>query len=194
MVVRKNPKQISYDALTQDVKDVMDRAVRAARKNFWCESFDSIAASVFNVSANDVVDSDGFSCKGYNRQGFNAEGWNRDGFNAEGFNKSGFNAKGFDKEGYDRYGLNKDGVDRKGRDKYRFDSEGFDQDGYDWYGSRRRANRDWYAKQAAKPDADFKFDEAGRPRPRPRTATTETTPPKKVTVARKATTVKATAV
>ncbi len=30
----------SYDDLTDEVKEIMDRAVRAARKNYWCDRFD----------------------------------------------------------------------------------------------------------------------------------------------------------
>ena len=163
---------VSYDDLSPEIKAIMDRAVRTARNQYWCDRFKEFAPGIFGVSENDVVDSDGLSCKGYDREGYNKEGFNREGWSREGFNTSGFNKAGYDKDGYDRFGLNKKGVDRLGRDKYRFDPEGFDQDGYDYSGQRRRASREWYTKQAARPEGDFVYDLYGHKRP-PTRATTK---------------------
>lgn len=152
-------------ALSETTLAEMDRAVRYARKQGYCTEFDRIASVTFGVPANEVVDSDGFTCGGYNREGFNSEGWNREGYNAEGFNYDGWDKEGYNKEGYDRYGLNKDGVDVNGRDKYRFDYNSYDPEGYDYSGNRRRASRAWYEKQAEKPETDFRFDANGYERP-----------------------------
>lgn len=187
MPVKKTVAKVArttYDELSDDVKAVMDRAVRIARKSYWCDRFDENAPAVFNVPANDVVDSDGFSCRGYNRQGFNAEGWNREGYNAEGYDERGFNKAGFDKEGYDRNGNNAEGLDRQGRDKYRYDVNGYDQDGYDNFGQRRRASRDWYTIQAAKPETEFHYDGRGTTRPKAKTTAAKKATPAKVVAAK----------
>lgn len=157
---------IDYDALPDEVKAVMDRAVRRSREQYWCDIFDRYAPAIFGVKQTHVIDSDGFSCRGLDKDGFNKQGFDQDGFNREGRNTAGFDKEGYDKDGYDRRGMNKDGVDRLGRDKYRYDREGFDQEGYDSMGSRRRASRDWYAAQAAKPETDFAHDGNGYPRPK----------------------------
>lgn len=155
----------TYTELSETTLAEMDRAVRYARKQGYCSSFDRIAAVTFGVPENEVVDSEGFSCGGYNREGFNSDGRNRDGYDKDGFNYDNRDKDGFDREGFDRYGLNKDGVDKDGRDKFRFDVNGYDPEGYDYTSNRRRASRDWYAKQAAKPETDFCYDANGYQRP-----------------------------
>lgn len=180
MAVKKATTTLTtYDALGDEAKAIMDRAVRKARTSYWCDRFDEAAPAIFNVKPTDVVDSDGFSCRGYNREGFNKDGYNRDGYNAEGFNESGFDKNGYDKDGFDRLGVNKAGVDRQGRDKYRYDTSGYDQEGFDSTGQRARRTREWYAKQAAKPETDFVFDYYGNRRP--------AAPAKKATVRKAAT-------
>ena len=159
--------------LTAEVLAVMDRAVRSARTKGWCLEFQEIAAPVFGVKANEVVDSDGFNCKGFDKDGFNSDGFNMDGLDKDGFNRAGYGRDGYNKEGYNRNGLNKDGFDAQGRDKYRYDYNGFDQDGYDSSGQRRRAERSWYAEQAVKSADEFKYDGYGSPRPAPRKTTAQ---------------------
>lgn len=163
---------VSYDDLSPEIKAIMDRAVRTARNRYWCDRFSEEAPQIFNVDPKDVVDSDGLSCKGYDREGYNKEGFDRDGYNRDGYDTTGFNKLGYDKEGFDRFGVNKAGVDRNGRDKYRYDMYGYDQDGFDSTGQRRRATRDWYAKQAAKAAEEFIYDHRGDKRPVPRKTTT----------------------
>lgn len=171
--MKKKTTLTSYDDLSPEIKAIMDRAVRTARNQYWCDRFKEYAPGIFGVSENDVVDSDGLSCKGYDREGYNKEGFHHaTGYNREGFDSGGYNKTGYDKDGYDRNGNNKAGLDRLGRDKYRYDANGFDQDGYDHTGNRRRASRDWYAKQAARPAEEFVFDYYGLKRPAPAKKTT----------------------
>lgn len=151
--------------LGEEAQAIMDRAVRASREQYWCDIFDRFAGPIFGVAANEVVDSDGFSCRGYNAKGFNAKGFNRDGYNEAGFNSQGYNAKGYDSEGYDKLGFNAEGIHRDGGDRYRYDVDGYDPEGYDSTGRRYRGNRAWYTAQAAKPTEDFRYDQHGYPRP-----------------------------
>jgi hypothetical protein len=156
---------LTFDQLTDEMRACMDRAVRAARDQGFCNDFSRIAAVTFGVATSDVRDSDGFTCDGYDRDGFNREGWDRNGYGRDGFSPSGYNREGYDKEGFNRDGLNKDGLDRNGRDKYRFDRNGLDQEGYDGNGRRHRADREWYAQQAARPAERFHYDRDGYNRP-----------------------------
>lgn len=155
----------NYDDLTAEEKAIMDRAVKAARTAYWCGVFDRTASEIFQVPETNVVDLEGYDCHGYTREGFDKDGFNRDGLDAEGYNKDGLNAKGFDRDGFDRYGFNKAGLDKDGHDKYKFDDRGFDREGFDYYGQTARQSRAWYAKQAARPDTDFVYDQNGRQRP-----------------------------
>jgi len=166
MATKTKTTLTTFDALSDDVKAVMDRAVRAARSHYWCSEFSRVAGTVFNVPDSDVVDSDGTNCSGFDREGFDKDGRNNRGYNRDGYNIDGWNKDGFNKDGFDRSGLNKDGVDANGRDKYRFDANGYDSEGYDWNGSRRRADRAWYASQAAKPETDFRYDGNAYERPK----------------------------
>lgn len=161
-------KTTNYEDLSQELKDVMDRAVRRSREQYWCDIFDRFAPAIFGVPQTHVIDSDGLSCRGLDKDGYNKDGFDGDGYNREGRNSAGFNRDGFDVEGYDRHGMNRDGVDRQGRDKYRYDRFGYDLEGYDSSGTRRRASRDWYAKQAAKPETDFVYDAYCETRPAPK--------------------------
>lgn len=139
--------------ISDEAKAIMDRAVRAARANSWCDRFSMISAEVFGVPANMVVDSDGFNCEGRTADGFNLDGYHYQ--------------TGLDRDGFDKTGFNKAGKHRDGGDKYRYDDRGYDKEGYDYTGTRRRADRSWYAKQAARPDSDFIYDPNGRTRPAP---------------------------
>jgi hypothetical protein len=159
-------KLTDYDDLPQAVKDVMDRAVRKSRQKYWCDIFDKFSPEIFGVSKNHVVDSDGFSCRGYDKNGFNSEGYNIEGYNQEGRDSNGRDIEGRDIEGYDRRGFNKEGFNKEGRDKYSYDRNGYDREGYDGYGCRSRSDRAWYAFQAARPATDFVFDRGGNPRPK----------------------------
>lgn len=151
----------TVDKLTPEVLALMDRAVRAARERNWCSSFEEIASEVFLVPEEDIRDSDGRNCEGFDRDGYNEEGYDDYGFNREGYNEYGLDRDGFDREGFNRYGLNKDGFDREGRDKFRFDENGWDREGYNSNGNRRAANREWYAKQSDRPETDFRYDNYG---------------------------------
>lgn len=165
MATSTKPKTINYEDLSDEVKEIMDRAVRKSREQYWCDIFDRVAPEIFGVPKTHVVDSDGFSCRGLDKDGFNKEGFDGYGYNREGRDAGGFDKDGYDTEGFNRRGMNKDGVDRQGRDKYRFDIHGWDQEGYDYNGTRKRASRDWYAQQAARPETDFVFDYNGTRRP-----------------------------
>lgn len=169
--MKKKTTLTSYDDLSPEIKAIMDRAVRTARNQYWCDRFKEFAPGIFGVSENDVVDSDGLSCKGYDRNGYNKDGFNLEGWNKEGFNSSGYNKSGYDKDGFDARGVNKAGLDRQGRDKYRYDTQGYDQEGYDSTGQRARKTREWYTKQAARPAEDFVYDYYGTKRPVPRKTT-----------------------
>lgn len=151
--------------LSAEVLAVMDRAVRSARENGWCYEFSKIAADVFGVQANEVLDSDGLNCQGYDHEGFNSKGVNRDGYNREGFDYDGYDKNGFNKDGFNLRGFNVEGFDKDGRDKYKYDRNGYDQEGYDSYGDRRRTGRAWYTEQTAKPETDFRYDGDHRERP-----------------------------
>lgn len=166
-VAEETAEPTGYDALSDDVKAVMDRAVRISREEGWCGEFSRIAARVFQVEINDVVDSAGFSCNGYNRAGYDESGFDRNGRDKDGYDYAGRDTNGRDREGYDRYGLNAEGLDRQGRDKYRFDANGYDSEGYDGAGNRARQTRQWYIDQAAKGDDQFKYDPHGYLRPEP---------------------------
>lgn len=148
--------------LTTEELASLDRGIVEARRRRVCEVFDEMAAIAFNIPVEHVLDANGLSCAGYDRDGFK-NGYNRDGYNRDGFSKSGYNEDGFDKEGYDRYGFNEDGFNKSGHDEYCYDQFGFDKEGYDRvYGDRRSAGREWYTEQAAKPDTEFCYNRRGQ--------------------------------
>lgn len=163
---------------------IIDKAVRSARSHSWCGQFESTMAHVFPDGPPDgsreFVDSDGFSCRGYDRDGYNRDGldelgYNREGRDGAGFDRDGFNVEGWDRNGRDRDGYNVDGVDRTGftregvhaatgfhrnsdefRARFRFDRYGYDRDGFDRHGyDREGLNR----AQAEARGGVFRFDE-----------------------------------
>jgi hypothetical protein len=153
--------------LSEEIATLVDRAVRAARSNGWCEQFSQIAGPVFGIPANEVVDSDGFNCEGYDREGYDAKGFHRDtNLDREGYNTYGRDKDGRNREGFDQYGVNKEGLTADGRDQYRFDSDGYDIEGYAMNGQRSAANCDWYAKQAARPAEEFNYNSRWTTRPK----------------------------
>jgi len=146
---------------------IIDRAVREARAQGWCGEFDRAMARIFPDGPPDgstmFVDSDGWSCHGYDRDGFHRDsgtdregydrngytqdGYNRQGLNRQGLNRYGRDADGYDADGYDAGGWNRDGVHRGGyrrdsdeyRAQFRFDRWGYDRDGYDRSGHDRQS-------------------------------------------------------
>lgn len=136
---------------------IIDAAVREARRQGWCGEFEVTMSRLFPDGppdgAQEFVDSDGLSCRGYDRDGFHRDsGYDRDGYDREGFrdgyDRDGWNREGFDRYGYDREGYNRDGYDRAGfnregvradglrrdsdeyRARFRFDRFGYDRDGF----------------------------------------------------------------
>lgn len=167
MPSRTSDPQLFTVPLAPEVADVMDRAVRSARDNNWCHEFSLIAGKVFGVPANEVVDNEGFNCKGYDVEGFDRDGRDQSGRDREGFNLAGYGRDGFNKDGWDRYGFNAEGLDKDGNDKYKYDRNGWDREGYNNNGWRREARREWYETQATRPAEDFCYDQNYNLRPKP---------------------------
>jgi len=118
---------------------IVDVAVRNARSNSWCEEFERIMGQIFPDGPPDgaaqFVDSDGWSCRGLDRDGYNRDGLDRNGYNRDGYNQEGFNQDGYDRQGFNRRGWNREGRNRDGRD--RNDPAIRAQYGYDYYGNDR---------------------------------------------------------
>lgn len=139
---------------------IIDQAVRTARIQGWCGQFEEVMRGLFpdgppDGSA-DFVDSDGWSCRGYNREGYNEQGFNAEGYDREGFTRDGRDAEGYDRNGYNRYGWTREGRDREGRSltdpairaEYRYDRYGYDREGYNDRGMDRTGRtREWYAER-----------------------------------------------
>lgn len=168
--------------------EMIDKAVRAARNGGWCEEFERAMRRIFPDGHPDGgealwLDSDGFTCRGFDREGFNTAGFDQRGYDREGFNAAGLNHNGYDREGFNRHGFNDAGYDRNGftsegihRDGYdiagntvgspeheawlfRFDANGYDADGFNYYGMHRESglSRVEHARR-------FRFDRYGQPR------------------------------
>ena len=134
---------------------IIDAAVRASREQGWCGEFENAMRVIFPDGPPDggreFTDSDGVSCRGYDRDGFR-NGYDRDGFDRDGFTGAGYNREGRDRDGRDRYGRDRDGIDRDGYDaagfnrdgvsrdseeyraRFRYNSRGYDRDGFDRHG------------------------------------------------------------
>jgi hypothetical protein len=124
--------------------------VRQARNASWCGEFERIMDSLFPEGPPDgskeYVDSDGWSCRGLDRDGFDRDGMDRDGYDRDGYNCDGRDRQGCDREGWDRDGYGRDGYHREtGRDRSGFDRDGLHSAGYrrdsDEYRARFRFNR-----------------------------------------------------
>lgn len=151
------------EAIRQFRVQLEDVAVRLARRDGYCGTFERIMSDVFTDGSvhggqeGHFYDTDGYDCDGYDRDGFNSEGRNRGGYDRDGFNASGWNVEGYDREGFDRLGFNRDGLHRDGvtrRDseeylaRFKYDRNGrtreqvselyaFDAEGYDINGFNR---------------------------------------------------------
>lgn len=150
---------------------IIDAAVRRSREQSWCGEFESIMRGLFPDGPPDgskeFVDSDGWSCRGLDRDGYNEDGWDSDGYNRTGYNRHGYDRGGFDRDGWNQRGWNREGIHRDGRDRnspelqavYRFDGQGFDRDGY----NRRGQDRFGYTREYNEARGGFyRFDENGR--------------------------------
>ena len=134
---------------------IIDQAVRTSRDNGWCGEFERAMRIIFPDGPPDgsteFVDSDGLSCRGYDREGYNRDGLDRRGYDREGYNRDGYNRDGYDREGYNRYGRDRDGYDREG-----FNADGWNRDGYNRDGLHRDSPE--YAAVVA---ASYRFDRFG---------------------------------
>ena len=140
---------VSAAVLAAQMK-IIDVAVRNARAQSWCGEFERIMGQIFPDGPPDgaaqFVDSEGWSCRGLDRDGYNRNGLDRDGYNRDGYNQDGFDRDGYDRQGFNRRGWNRDGLNRDGRDRndpavrtqYPFDYYGNDRDGYN-----RNGNDPW---------------------------------------------------
>lgn len=121
---------------------IIDVAVRRARDQSWCEAFEAIMAELFPDGppggGTEFVDSDGWSCRGHDRDGYGRNGLDRDDRDRDGRDRNGYDRDGYDRDGYNNAGWNREGIHRDGRDRnspevqaeYCFDYYGFDRDGY----------------------------------------------------------------
>ena len=186
-------REVASEAIKEQQRILIDRLVRAARTEGWCGEFERSMAVIFpdghpDTGATDPgawLDSDGFTCRGFDRDGYNMQGlhrdtgrdragYDRDGYDHNGRNRDGYDRRGWDVDGYDRDGRNADGLDRDGRDPngftvedpghldwvYRFDANGYDADGFD-----RRGRHMTTGLSRADHANRFRFDGSGRARP-----------------------------
>lgn len=186
-------REVAAEAIKEQQRLLIDRLVRAARIESWCGEFERSMAVIFpdghpDTGATDPgawLDSDGFTCRGFDRDGYNMQGLHRDtgrdrggydsaGYDANGRNRAGLDRNGRDVDGFDADGRNADGFDRDGRDPngftvdepghldwlYRFDANGYDADGFDHRGrhSVTGLSRTDHANR-------FRFDGRGYARP-----------------------------
>jgi hypothetical protein len=125
---------------------IIDAAVRQARNASWCGEFERIMDSLFPEGPPDgskeYVDSDGWSCRGLDRDGFDRDGMDRDGYDRDGYHRE----TGRDRSGFDRDGLHSAGYRRDSdeyRARFRFNRFGRDRDGFD----RRGRNQDGLTRE-----------------------------------------------
>lgn len=129
---------------------IIDQAIRSARTNGWCGEFDNLMRQTFPDGPPDgsreFVDSDGWSCRGYDRDGFNRDGFNAEGRDREGRDPHGYDTDGYDRDGYTRHGYDRDGWNREHtvnvnspeyRARFRYDRRGYDVDGFNEAGRDR---------------------------------------------------------
>jgi hypothetical protein len=166
---------------------IIDVAVRNARTAGWCEEFERIMGQLFPEGPPDgsreFVDSDGLSCRGYDRDGYDRNGLDRGGWNRDGYDRRGYDRDGYDRDGWDHTGYNRDGYNRDGYDvdgfnadgftregvhrdspeyrlRFRYDAQGYDRDGYD-HGGYSRWGRTREQEQAR--GGVYRYDERGHP-------------------------------
>ena len=177
------------------MREMIDKGVRAARAGGWCQEFERSMNAIFpdghpdgltnaRTGAPAWVDSDGFDCRGRDRDGFGEDGFDADGYDRDrydrnglhyetrltrdGFNRYGYDSDGYDRQGFTQYGIHRDGYDVAGNTVgtpeheewlYRFDQRGYDADGFNATGMHRDTglNRAEHARR-------FRFDLNGRER------------------------------
>lgn len=184
----------AHEAIKAQQLLLIDRLVRAARAEGWCGEFERSMATIFpdghpetgSTDAGAWVDSDGFTCRGLDREGYSPdgfhamtgldrEGYNRQGLDADGYDRNGFDRYGRDRDGYGADGFNVEGINREGLDPngfptdapehqdwlYRFDRDGYDADGFNRDGNHRQTglNRYEHARR-------FRYNSQGYERPR----------------------------
>lgn len=128
---------------------IIDAAVRRARRDGWCTTFESVMSDLFPegppAGGTEFVDSDGWSCRGYDRDGYDASGRDDHGRDRDGWSRDGWDRDGYGRDGYNRRGWNRDGLNRDGRDRnspevqavYRYDGWGYDREGFNASGTDR---------------------------------------------------------
>lgn len=162
-------RTVDQDPVLATQMMIIDRAVRSARDHEWCGEFERVMRQVFPDGPPDggreFVDSDGWSCRGMDRDGYDRDGRNRDGYDRDGYDyrdrdRDGYDRDGYSYDGYNRDGWNRDGYDRHGftrdgihartglhrdsdeyRARFRYDAWGYDRDGYNRHGVDREGNR-----------------------------------------------------
>lgn len=108
---------------------MIDATIRYARESDLCEeTYEALARILepfvpidedreYGEDGFKYYDSDGYDCRGFDRNGYNDLGFDRSGYDKDGFAPNGRNRKGYDREGFDRNGYNKDGFDRYGTNR-----------------------------------------------------------------------------
>jgi hypothetical protein len=145
---------VAQEVLAAKMK-IIDTAVRQARASGWCEEFENIMGQLFPDGPPDgnkeFVDSDGRSCRGYDRDGFHENGYDREGYDREGFNQNGRDREGYDREGWNAQDWNREGWNRdhtinrdsdEYRARFRFNRNGYDVDGFNRDGVHRDSGMD----------------------------------------------------
>jgi hypothetical protein len=136
LLKNKPPLPTTQDGL-EALQQVVDRAVRGSRDQYWCERLESmLEATVPQMAAADghFYASDDMDCrkkklgqgdKAFNDMGYNSNGVDRDGWDrrgnpppnkngGDGFMPNGF-TRAYDKDGHDHLGFNYNGIDREGK-------------------------------------------------------------------------------
>jgi hypothetical protein len=150
---------------------IIDAAVRASRQAGWCGEFEAVMRALFPDGppggGTEFVDSDGWSCRGRDRDGYNQDGRDQEGRDRDGYNGRGYDRDGYDRGGYDQAGWNREGIHRDGRDsnapeyraRFQYDQYGYDRAGF----NDRGVNRDGYTREqvlAREPDV-YRYDADG---------------------------------
>lgn len=156
---------------------IIDAAVRSARRHDWCTSFEAVMERAFPDGPPDgsveFVDSDGYSCRGRDREGYDQSGYNADGFNREGFNYDGYDREGYGRDGFNAAGWSRDGWNREHtvnrdseeyRARFKYDGQGYDADGFNREGRHRDSGLSgdehaaWARRRAKR---TYRFDQDG---------------------------------
>lgn len=151
------------DALAAQKAAIIDAAVRMARAESWCGTFEQVMGKVFPDEKN-WYDSDGFTCRGYDRDGYGHDGYDANGYDRDGFSEYGTDREGYNRDGVNQYGFNRDGIHvatGKTREEftatYRYDRSGYDINGWD----RDGYNRDGHSRDQLLTSGRFVYDVDG---------------------------------